>query len=220
MLLKKDRAKWFAVLLIVTAPLMRVGTYFLLPDFRGRIGSMLHTRVDMLMFGCLLAIFYHQPACARLYRKVFRYKGHLIAAVFLFLISPLLVKRYGGAYALTLGWTLEGLGITIIIYWCVQYPLSFVGRLLNSALFIHVGLISYSLYLWQQLFTNPQSTFILTIFPFNLISIWVMAELSYYVIEKPFLRWRVQLSQRRGARLDERNRELHRHADSLKEAID
>jgi peptidoglycan/LPS O-acetylase OafA/YrhL len=220
MLLKKDRARWLALLLVVAAPLLRIGTYFLLPDFRGRIGGMLHTRVDMLMFGCLLAIFYQHPACARIYRKVFQYKGHLVAAVFLFLISPLLVKRYGGAYALTLGWTLEGLGITTIIYWCVQSPLSFVGRLLNSALFVHVGLISYSLYLWQQLFTNPESTFILTVFPFNLICIWVMAELSYYLIEKPFLRWRVQLSQRRRARLDERNGGLRRRADSLKAASD
>src|SRR5580700_5987398 len=50
------RGTWAALAVVFTAPFIRLGSYFLLPSARPRIGMMLHTRADSLMIGALLAL--------------------------------------------------------------------------------------------------------------------------------------------------------------------
>ena len=66
--------------------------------------------------------------------------------------------------------------------------------MLNSRLFVHVGLISYSLYLWQQLFSNAEGGAFNVPFPFNMLCAFAAAELSYLVVEKTFLRLRQRVA--------------------------
>jgi len=62
-------------------------------------------------------------------------------------------------------------------------------RIFSHPLAAWLGRLSYSLYLWQQLFTIGQynSWARLRVFPINLIVSFVLASISYYFIEKPFL---------------------------------
>jgi peptidoglycan/LPS O-acetylase OafA/YrhL len=62
--------------------------------------------------------------------------------------------------------------------------------LLNTKVFNYIGLLSYSIYLWQQLFTADREY--LHKIPLIVICliIFVCANISYYVIEKPFLKLR------------------------------
>jgi peptidoglycan/LPS O-acetylase OafA/YrhL len=53
-----------------------------------------------------------------------------------------------------------------------------------------VGVLSYSLYLWQQPFLNRESNSSLCAFPLNIVLVSVMAVLSYLLVERPFLRLR------------------------------
>jgi peptidoglycan/LPS O-acetylase OafA/YrhL len=53
-----------------------------------------------------------------------------------------------------------------------------------------VGLLSYSLYLWQQLFLNRNSAAWVNAFPQNLAFAVAAALGSYFLLEKPFLRLR------------------------------
>ncbi len=57
------------------------------------------------------------------------------------------------------------------------------------------GRISYSWYLWQQLFTVfPTPTWLgLRIFPLNVATSLLLAVLSYRFVERPFLRLREHL---------------------------
>jgi peptidoglycan/LPS O-acetylase OafA/YrhL len=58
---------------------------------------------------------------------------------------------------------------------------------------VFVGTLSYSLYLWQQLFLNRESSAWINTFPQNLILAIAAALASYFLLEKPFLRLRHRL---------------------------
>jgi peptidoglycan/LPS O-acetylase OafA/YrhL len=55
---------------------------------------------------------------------------------------------------------------------------------------IHVGLISYSLYLWQQIFLTTYNMTFTGVFPLNVLCTFAMAECSYWFVERSFLAWR------------------------------
>ncbi len=71
-----------------------------------------------------------------------------------------------------------------------------LGRVLNTRPLVWVGTLSYSLYLWQQLFLNRKSDALLNSFPLNIILAFAAATASYYLVERTFL----QLRERRAAR--------------------
>ena len=49
-----------------------------------------------------------------------------------------------------------------------------------------LGTLSYSLYVWQQLFLNRYVHNTFTTFPLNLILTVLCALLSFYLVERPF----------------------------------
>jgi peptidoglycan/LPS O-acetylase OafA/YrhL len=79
----------------------------------------------------------------------------------------------------------------LLIYFILKKE-SFGYKLLNNSIIAFVGKLSYSLYLWQQLFLVPghhkTSSFWWTQFPVNLIFVFATAYFSYLFIEKPFLK--------------------------------
>ncbi len=87
--------------------------------------------------------------------------------------------------------------------WCVRNPHSAVGRVLNCPPVVHIGILSYSIYIWQTFFLHHQNVSVfgqslrlLTIFPFSWLAILITAELSYHLVEKPSLRLRSYLISR------------------------
>jgi peptidoglycan/LPS O-acetylase OafA/YrhL len=99
-------------------------------------------------------------------------------------LHPLLVAS---AYAATIWlWT--------------QHCQSHLGRLLNSKPAVWIGLLSYSLYLWQQPFLNPHGNAWFAQSPLNLVCIPVLAIASYLLVERPLLQWKDHLSRQRSHR--------------------
>jgi peptidoglycan/LPS O-acetylase OafA/YrhL len=188
LLLKPKHSAYFACGLILITPVIRVGVYLLFPALRPYISGILNTRIDFLMFGCLAALLSGSQRFAQTFRR--KVTGPMVAlsTIMIFLIDPMLYERFKGMYLLPVGYTIEGLCSTIILLWAVRAE-GVVGTLLNAKPLVHIGVISYSLYLWQQLFTNVQTP-VLGRFPLNLICCLIAAELSYIVIERPFLRLR------------------------------
>jgi peptidoglycan/LPS O-acetylase OafA/YrhL len=68
-----------------------------------------------------------------------------------------------------------------ILIHVVQHPY----RILNVAPIVWLGRISYSLYLWQQPFSNPASPT-----RYGILAAIGIACCSYYLIEQPILRYR------------------------------
>jgi peptidoglycan/LPS O-acetylase OafA/YrhL len=62
----------------------------------------------------------------------------------------------------------------------------FVFTLLNSTVFVFVGLISYSIYLWQQLFFSDVFNILeLSVFT-RILFLLIISLFSFYFIETPF----------------------------------
>ena len=65
--------------------------------------------------------------------------------------------------------------------------------MLNWKPLAFVGTLSYSLYLWQQLFLNRTSGAAIAGFPLNLVLAFAAAATSFYLVEQPALRLRRRL---------------------------
>ena len=88
--------------------------------------------------------------------------------------------------------------MTIFLYYAVHCSTrNWVYKILNNRLIVYIGLISYGIYIWQQLFFAPAPLFTLypawAVFPFNVVLAISTGLLSYIFIEKPFLRLKAKL---------------------------
>jgi peptidoglycan/LPS O-acetylase OafA/YrhL len=91
--------------------------------------------------------------------------------------------------------TLQAIVLAFLILSTVLHPQAFAGRILEYRPMRWIGRISYSLYLWQQLFfgadivAGPAHLAWLRQPPWNLLALMACASFSYYVIERPMVRF-------------------------------
>ncbi len=178
------RSAGAAATVILLSPLIRIGTYFLFPDLRDRIGNMSHTQLDLIMFGCLAALLAENERGFPKWPRVF-HSVALAAAIFAFLISPAMSDWARSYYGLSIRSTLEGLSLALIVVWVIQNHSSWVGRALEFGPLVYVGQFSFSLYLWQQYFLPPARV----LGVYELVGPIMYAMISYHWIEQPFQRW-------------------------------
>ena len=179
-----------AIWVILLSPLSRIVTYYVAPDHRALLNGMLHTGLDSIMFGCLLALFWHNSQFNDFVQPLVRGWVAALAAAFVLILGPMLQSHFRGSYGLVIGFTLNAICLSQILLYVVRVPESGVGRVLNSAVLRHLGVISYGLYLWQHMFTRPNSV---PFVPWNLAAILICAELSHWLIERPSFWLRDQL---------------------------
>jgi peptidoglycan/LPS O-acetylase OafA/YrhL len=182
-------ARKTALWIVFLAPLIRIGTYFLLPAFREKLTFFLSTRADALMIGCLLALCGAEPWFASLWERANRAWVPLACAAFIFAGSPVLFSVFHFNYQMTIGYSLEALCIGVLLTWVVRNPSVGAARVLNLKPVVFMGVLSYSIYLWQQPFARNQGVTV-TQMPYNLLMILMFALLSFYGIERPALRFR------------------------------
>lgn len=180
---------------IVASPLVRVLTYLMGTALSGHVYYLFHTRADALMFGALGALGAGTAPLERVYAATSRHAW--AAALFLLAISPLLSAAFRGGYLYTVGYTLEGAAILLVLLWVSRNPAGVAGRLLNSRPAVQVGVMSYSIYLWQTLFLEAgnrsltgATPLVAGATPFNLLCIAALSTVSFYLVERTFLRVR------------------------------
>ena len=84
------------------------------------------------------------------------------------------------------------IGFPLMVASTMLHPEEWLGRLLETPVFTFFGRISYSLYLWQQLFfiRRPETSALRHVqgWPADLAGAVVCAVASYYLVEKPLMR--------------------------------
>ncbi len=141
-------------------------------------------RADQLAFGCLCALF-QQHAPPQRQEQLRRIAIPMSAVLFCISIAlPI------GALRILLFNTFSGAGIALVVYSCATQPVHWLSRLLGTMPLRALGLISYSLYLWQQIWMTPAFQFSL---PVALAGALVCGTASYWLVEKPSLKLRYQI---------------------------
>lgn len=150
-------------------------------------------RGDCIIWGCLLA--FYTKEIKKIFEKNNKLLGYAIFILFLciLILKIFSINFYAGFLTVPFMITFQSLLAVLIItrYTILKPASSFVFRLLNNKTMVFIGMLSYSIYLWQQLVIQPHSyDFFWATFPINIVIIFVLAWLSYTLIETPFLKLR------------------------------
>lgn len=168
------RSSWIAVVGIAACAIYRGinwQTYY-----RPNFCLLGWVRVDAILVGCLLALFLKDNTFRERAQRWTRIAWAPALAVFVFCAAR--------AQAIPPLW--ESLAISVLIAGSSLNPASAPAALLSFRPLVWLGTISYSAYLWQQIFTIPLPS------PMNIVMIFVLFPafvlFSYYCIERPFTR--------------------------------
>ncbi len=170
---------------LLAAPLIRVATWAFAPSARDSIGESFESVLDALATGCVLAGVHAWLGQQR------RYLAFLQSPLF-FLLPVIAIACHASkgwiSFDYPVGQTLTNIAIALCIDRWVRYPQGDAfGRLLDAPVVVFVGRISYSLYLWQQLFMGRDG-WLVQRFPLNLLLTVAAAIGSFYLVERPFIR--------------------------------
>ncbi|HYZ24621.1 MAG TPA: acyltransferase [Rhodopila sp.] len=168
-------------------------------------------RIDSIAFGVILALVCEMESGRALIRRMAGPGSALAAAIVV--LACLIVRD--AWFRETLRYTVLGGAIGVLVAAVLFSPdLRPVQRILNSAVFVWVGRLSYSLYVWHE----GVASFV----PDHVIPLWqaaavklcatlAIATVSFYVVEQPFLRLRRYLPGLRPALAlrSSANRRLH-----------
>lgn len=193
LLLGIRKTKFFLCFVFLASPFIRVFLYKMFGDETTWMPKGFQSNMDALAIGCLLSLFYRELHQNKFYQKFLTSKVVFILPIAI-LVLNLLTDRPIIFYGFSI--SMMNLLIAISLDWMVINYDSFAGKIMNSKLMVTLGMMSYSIYLWQQLFFNPENPSVLTKTPFNFIGLIVTTLISYYLVEKYSLKLRQNLETR------------------------
>jgi len=168
------------------------GAFYLRPYFR----------FDSILVGCCISVAAAQSditleRMSRMSRRI----PAAVAWLVLFVWS-----LWGEGWSRPFYITLQMLGCALVLCQIAVDKHRFLSALLSYGPFRYIGRISYSLYLWQQLFlvVKYPDWGILRTFPMNVLLTFACAAASYHLIEKPILRWKDRFAPRTANDVEQR----------------
>lgn len=187
-------------LAVVAAPVCRVIGYKGHPEFLFPV--MRHFSFfaffDSLAVGCAAAVLL---ATRRdLVSKHLESRPRRAAALGLMLVGiPYVLMKLRWLRPLTVpfGPSAQAFGLGLLLLLSVLFPRWGAFRGLNWRLVARIGVLSYSIYIWQQIFcTTPQVFGLRAVwwmsFPGWLVPVFVVSSISYYGFERPLLKLRAR----------------------------
>jgi peptidoglycan/LPS O-acetylase OafA/YrhL len=171
-----------ALAIIVASPLLRIA--------QGAAGSVdmfqAHNRLDQIMIGSLVALVItgRPDLLDQLRLRICRY--HAVPMSVIALLGTSYIGEMAGAmWWATFAPPFVGVATAVLVIAAADPSHARLHAFLQFKPLVWVGTISFSLYLWQQIFTTGEP-----ILPFliGVPVLFAVATLSYYGVERPFLR--------------------------------
>ncbi len=178
--------------IIVVSPFVRLLLFGCFPVLRESLMNFL-TAADLILVGSLAAVYRVEPRPNFVQRLIaWRFTPWIVLVVQATVMPALLyLSPHKGAIK-TLTVSLPSLTVALLILWLLERKDTVLHRVLNYPALVYVGVISYSLYLWQQPFTMGKDLFGLHVLTMMIVVVGATL-FSYYLIERParkFLRRR------------------------------
>jgi len=194
-LLPKRMAPRVALALTFSGPILRAFVYFALPQLRGLDNNGFESLVDLPMAGCASAFLLDSPRWLDRIRRIPVWPILAASSTFLFAIDPILAGHLSAAStpSLIAGFllpTFEAIAIALALLAVVASHRGLPFRLLNSRVATHIGKLSYSLYIWQQLFLVPHTKGSIFSLSWRLVAAYLTALCSFRFVEQPFVKLR------------------------------
>ena len=186
LLLFYRRRLWIVAAVVAAGPPLRI-LFWLLWGTAG-LNHPFPVFMDALAMGSAMAIL--EPQLGR-FERAFASRWFVIVPIltFLLLASQLWSSRVYQSVGLS--------GLHLGIALSIKHVMTKRYVLLNVWPVMWLGAISYSLYLWQQIFLNRGSSSLWTAFPQNLVLSILLATASYHLVERPFLKLRERWAGKR-----------------------
>lgn len=138
-----------------------------------------------LFVPALLAVLLARPAFRARMVQMSRHGVLVVMVVAALVVSELLLGGH-------LTHEITCFGFPVMIMSTVLHPEGWLGRLLETRVMTYFGRLSYSLYLWQQIFFlhRPETSVLRYVqgWPVDLLGALLCAVGSYYLVEKPMMR--------------------------------
>lgn len=174
------------VAVIITAALSRWVILLFIPQYSPMTDAWTFTRIDTIATGCLLAVIVRNENWrARLNRITDR--KFSTASIAGLLIGSVLLSS-SGKYSVGVAPTVNGILISCLLWTAIVRSSQGDWTILTHSIVVKLGVMSYSIYLWQQLFLNPHSVHWFTVFPQNVALAFIAAYFSNRVVENRFRR--------------------------------
>lgn len=189
---------WYTSALVLLVPAWRQAAYWIAGGATFVDPQRTDLRVQPLLFGCLLAVALGDPAIRTVLRNRRLQSGQLIAALIGFIVvgtfSPLATWPIVRVAAPSITYA----AVALLVNAAIHRAGGIMGTLLNLEPVAWLGRLSYSLYLWQQVFApsllgGTGAWF--REYPINVGLTLGCAGASYYLVERPLFALRHRLQQ-------------------------
>ncbi len=154
--------------------------------------------VDSLAIGCAAAIILSRRRDL-VAEYLERHPRKALGAGLGLILVPYVLMKLHWLRELTVpfAFSAQGFGFAMLLLLSILFPQRGAFRVLNWRWVGRIGVLSYSIYIWQQIFCSPPESFGLgrvwwMSFPGWLVPAFGVGFVSYYGFEKPFLRLRAR----------------------------
>jgi peptidoglycan/LPS O-acetylase OafA/YrhL len=184
-LLGFKKAAWIGALACLLISFWRVAIIHF--QIGAAVGWRTDAQLDAILWGAVAAClvrnrsnFFRQPN-----------RAWLVYALLLIIVGSMIALSFQPRLAHLVRFS-QPILLSVLLIATVSCPATSLGKVLELPAVRWVGRLSFSLYLWNQLFLAPASATATTmqwlqIFPLNILAVLACAVVSYYLIERPFI---------------------------------
>jgi len=179
--------------IILLIPLVKITQYYI-PTSENYILAPFFIPASSIFTGALLSLLSFNSYFVKTLQNKNLYTSFffIFSIVLIYFILHITSKGILGRITLPFGNILTDFCIGYLILFSIIRKKHLIFKILNQKIIVRIGVISYSLYIWQQLFIIPTGNYPILekyiYLPLNLILTFAFGFSSYHFFEKPFLK--------------------------------